>query len=362
MGSWLKATKQIRYKVICISFATFKERPEKRMKKLLILIALPLALVSCSTDFDTIADYKEIMVAYGLLNQYDTVQVIKVNKAFLGEGNALIMAGQKDSINYPDILEVTLDRIDNGTVTASYTLQFDTTTPKDPGVFHNPYQVLYKLRGHQLSLNSQYKLKIRNTVSGVEATSQSAVLGNCVMDEPDSIDKFNFTSALYPSVQLLPAARGKIYNMYLRFHYLETDTTTGITTAKYFDWKFFDQVVDPATVTGIRYVVPGPDFYLKVGQNIPINPNVTRHAGNPAVANGWPLEVFVTAGSEDLYRYMQLSSPSSTVVQERPVFSNIQNGVGLFTGRLDYSTYRDMTTSSKLALDTSQHTKDLNFQ
>jgi len=285
-----------------------------------------------------------------------------VNKAYLGEGYALIMAEQKDSINYPDILEVTLAKIDNGSVTATYTLQYDTTVPRDPGVFHNPYQVLYKLSGQQLALNSQYKLKIRNTVSGVEATSQSGLLGNCVMDEPDSLDKFNFTSALYPSVQLVPAARGKIYNIYLRFHYMETDNTSGITTAKYFDWKFYDQVVDPSTVTQVRYVVPGPEFYYQVGQHIPIDANVVRQVGNPAVANGWPIEIFVTAGSEDLYRYMQLSSPATTVVQERPLFSNIQNGVGLFTGRLDYSTYRDITANSKAALDTSRYTKDLNFQ
>ena len=85
------------------------------MKKLLLLLALPALLVSCSTDFDTTADYKEVMVVYGLLNQYDSVQYIKVNKAFLGDGNALIMAENSDSINYGDILDVTLEKIDNGT-------------------------------------------------------------------------------------------------------------------------------------------------------------------------------------------------------------------------------------------------------
>ena len=332
------------------------------MKKLLILLALPALLVSCSTVFDTTADYKEVMVVYGLLNQYDSVQYIKVNKALLGEGNALIMAEQSDSINYADILEVTLDKIDNGSVTATYTLQFDTSVPRDPGVFHNPYQVLYKLSGHPLSVNSQYKVNVRNTVSGTEVYSQTPILVNSILDEPDSIDKFNFTSALYPSVQLVPAARGKIYNVYLRFHYTETENGTGNTTAKYFDWKFHDQVVEPSTVTQVRYVVPGPDFYYMVGQNIPIDTHVTRGVGNPSKANGWPIEIFVTAGSEDLYRYMQLTAPTSTMVQERPQFSNIQNGIGLFTGRLDYSAFRDITTSSKLALDTNQYTKDLNFQ
>ena len=117
------------------------------MNKLLILLSIPFLLVSCSTDFDTTADYKEIMVVYGLLNQYDSVQLIKVNKAFLGEGNALIMAQQRDSVNYGDILDVRLEKIDNGNVTATYSLQRDTTVPRAPGIFHNPYQVFYKLSG-----------------------------------------------------------------------------------------------------------------------------------------------------------------------------------------------------------------------
>jgi hypothetical protein len=345
---------------ISLSFATLK-RGSVFMKNLLFFFCISLMMVSCSTDFDTIADYKETIVVYGLLNQYDSVQLIKVNKAFLGEGNALIMAQVADSIYYRDSLDVTMEKIDNGNVTATYTLQFDTSIPKDPGVFHNPYQVFYKLSGHPLNVNSEYLLRIKNRVTGVQVYSQSAVLGNCVIDEPDTIDKFSFTTPVYPTVQLYATPRAKVYNVTLRFHYTEVENGTGITTGKYFDWVFPDKVVDMSSTANVRYVVPGPDFYYLVGQNIPVDTHVVRHVGNPAVGNNLPMEIRVTAGSEDLERYMELNSPSSSIVQERPLYSNINNGVGLYTARLYYATYRDLTTASKLALDTSQYTKDLNF-
>ena len=332
-----------------------------RMKRIVLFLVAAIGFSSCSTDFDTVGPYKETMVIYGLLNQYDSVQWIRVNKAYLGEGNALIMAQERDSINYGDILDVTLERFKNGTSLATYVLQRDTSLPKDPGLFYYPYQVYYKLSGTALDSNSTYRLSVVNRNSGVTATSVSGVLGNCPMNQPSPQDKFDFTGRINPTVQLKPATGARLFNVKLRFHYVETDTVTGTSSGKYFDWTFPDKQLVQET-TPIVYVIPRQDFYYLAGENIPVNPNVLRYVGDPSVGHGLPMEIFVTAGSEDLNRYMQLTGPSTTVVQERPVFNNIENGIGLFTGRLQYSSFRDMTVSSKLALDTSIYTRDLNFQ
>src|SRR5256885_621227 len=118
-------------------------------------ILLPFVFInSCKTDFDIIAPYKETTVVYGLLDPAANVQYIKINKAFLGEGNALVMAQQRDSTNYkPGSLDVKLQEIVFGQVVK--TLQLDTTTAiaKDAGIFSNPYQVLYKTRPADSVLN-----------------------------------------------------------------------------------------------------------------------------------------------------------------------------------------------------------------
>jgi hypothetical protein len=50
------------------------------------------AFTSCSTDLDVAAPYKENTVVYALLDKGTTIQFVKINKAFLGPGNALVYA------------------------------------------------------------------------------------------------------------------------------------------------------------------------------------------------------------------------------------------------------------------------------
>jgi hypothetical protein len=38
-------------------------------------------------------------------------------------------------------------------------------------------------------------------------------------------------------------------------------------------------------------------------------------------------------GNEDLKSYIDVNSPSTGLVQERPIYSNVSNGIGLFASR-----------------------------
>lgn len=333
------------------------------INKILLAVLIPLLFGSCSTDFDTIADYKETVVVYGLLDQLSNEQLIKINKAYLGEGNALLMAQEKDSINYADILNVSMEEIDgNGNVLATFSLLRDTSFLKDSGMFNYPFQVIYKLVGQQLHINSNYRLKVKNTQTGLEAKSTTSLLGNINLKTPGASQKFNFTLPVNFSVQYAPASGAKIYNLTLRFHYTETNIVSGLTTDKYVDWFLPDEVVDINATNDMKFIIPREDFYKVLGANIPVDPDMVRHVGNPDVAGGFSMEVRITSGSENLYKYMQLTTPSSSIVQERPPFSNIENGVGLFTGRSLFSTFRDLDDPTKNSLDTSIYTRDLNFQ
>ena len=49
------------------------------------------------------------------------------------------------------------------------------------------------------------------------------------------------------------------------------------------------------------------------------------------------LDLLMTVGTEDLQTYINVNKPFSGIVQERPVFSNINNGIGLFSSRFTYS-------------------------
>ena len=78
----------------------------QRMRKFrfmpFLLLLLPV-LFSCNKELKVNANWKDVTVVYGLLDQTADTTFIKVTKAFLGEGNALQFAQVPDSSNYPDI-------------------------------------------------------------------------------------------------------------------------------------------------------------------------------------------------------------------------------------------------------------------
>jgi len=49
---------------------------------LIFIFTIPCIFVSCETGFNAIADYKEIAIVYGVLNQEDTIHYLRINKAF----------------------------------------------------------------------------------------------------------------------------------------------------------------------------------------------------------------------------------------------------------------------------------------
>src|ERR1039457_1293040 len=128
-----------------------------------ILIVLSGLIYSCSTKLNIDAPYKETTIVYGLLDQTDTATYIKINKAYLGVGNALTMAGIYDSVNYTNVLTVQLQQVNllTGNLVKTITLSRDSSIPKPSGLFSSPAQILYKTKA-PLDSSCQYNLVIVN--------------------------------------------------------------------------------------------------------------------------------------------------------------------------------------------------------
>ena len=315
-----------------------------------------LLFSSCTTDFDVAAPYKETMVIYGLLNPTEKTQYIRISKAFLGEGNSLIMSQERDSINYADILDVKLKRIKNGAVIQTSSLQRDTSIPKNDGVFHSPYQVLYSTTD-SIRADSKYRIEVYNTRTGLTCSAETRIVGDFSIDHPRVALSFNFTSANIFIADFAAAPNGWAYNMTIRFHYKDVNLVSHDTTARYVDWNFGDQAVGTGQ-SMIEYSMIRPDLYRIIGGSVSeVDTTVIERVfGSP------PIEFIFAAGSEDLYTYQQLILPSTGIVQERPVFTNIENGIGLITSRHVKSLFYNFDGNSRSAFDTSRYTRNLHFR
>ena len=74
------------------------------------------------------------------------------------------------------------------------------------------------------------------------------------------------------------------------------------------------------------YEIPGETFYMFMGSHIAVDPAVSRALRD--------CDFIFTVGSEDLNTYIEVNEPSMTIIQNKPTFSDIINGIGLFTSRV----------------------------
>jgi hypothetical protein len=314
-------------------------------------------LNSCDKTLKVNADWKDITVVYGLLDQTEDTTYIKVTKAFLGEGNALQFAQIPDSSMYPDKLDVRIEEYSGTTLLATHPCDTITIRNKKQGdsVFFYPDQLMYYTTAG-LHENSTYKLIITNKKSGNEVTAQTFLLHDFSVDFPQVAASFLPGKSF--RVKWQPSKNGKRYQLVIRFFYLEAlRSNPDSLYMRSLDWLVFNNVkpIDPASIQPFDLYFPGDAFYSvvesKIDTNYLIDHRVAHHC-----------DFIFTVAAPDLNTYMEVTEPSLSLVQEKPAYTNITNGIGLFSSR--FMKPVDSLSVSQLTKDelkVNTHTKNLGF-
>jgi len=330
------------------------------MKKVLALLAV-IAFVfhSCKSDFNLTAKWKEQMVIFCLLNQTDTMQYIRINKTFLGKGNAYQMAAVHDSMNYKNLLNVKLEQwtIGGGTLMGSYYIDTTSSLHQDTGIFANQTQVLYRVHtgsllfpGYLNKLSDQYEyhLTVTNPLTGYTATGRTTlVLSNgsslpsgatgMVINSGVPITwSFYVTSTLPYTLKCMTGANARLYNTVLRFHYTEYGTAGNF--AKYADLNFGTfrtQTLDGGET--MNTPIPWSTVTHFLASAMPDDPTVSKRVMGKC-------ELMVYAAGDEFNTYMEVNQPVSSITGDKPTYTNISNGIGLFSARY---TFDDQTHWSK---------------
>lgn len=326
------------------------------MRKAVVYIILLSSFIlnGCKNDLDVLADYKEQLVIYGILNPSDTVHYVRVSKAFLGEGNALQMAQVQDSISLrPENCQVRITRYLNGTEISNWILEADSTIPRDSGVFLNPQQIIYRGVFPVYVDGSTYRITVTDLSSGNQVTSETQVVRDVVQTSPGSPwQPLNFEDTTVAGFRFLSPMYGKRYELTIRFYYTEMfvfDTTQ--VSEKYVDW-IIGQTESYNTTGGENLVIAvrRDNFFRMLANKIPQNPLVYRVSGR--------MDFVYTSVSDDLVTYMKVQDANANTSADLPPYTNITNGIGLFTTRntttvanfhLDQDTQYALTTSTVVA-------------
>jgi hypothetical protein len=343
------------------------------MSNIYKLLIITLGFWSCSNEIKITAPWKETIVVYGLLDPAAPENYIRIQKAFLDpDGNAFQFVNMSDSI-YPTNLEVKLYVRKNGFL-------IDTIFPqlidgdlegikKDSGLFANSPNYLYKITDRIFESrlitggfeDYEYELKVKNKSTGYECSSKTLSNGFLESLSPVSPGAKDITindrTNSFLSVFYREGRNVKAYDMIIRFWYLETQKSdTNIKSTKSFDWVIFKN----KPTKGLRgseqqlFAVSGNIFYEILNATILPNPNISRKA--------LYCDVEYYGVGEDLYTFVQVNQPSLGIIQKKPEYSNITNGLGIFSSRY-ITAMRKIPISNAMqgVLRGSTYTKDLNF-
>lgn len=323
---------------------------------LLSLLSFPL-LTSCNKDFNVNADWKDITVVYSLLDQNEDTAFIKITKAFLGPGDAMQFAKIPDSSNYPDKLDVKLEEWDGTTLKNTYICDTVTIHNKQAGdsIFYYPDQLMYYTLA-RLNENYQYKLNILNKKTGKEIKSETPLVHNFSIEKPLPYFKMDFRPGYNNEVKWVTAVAGRRYQLNIRFHYQETFKDSS-KYERFIDWIVFNNILSIDNLGGqtISNYYSGDGFYNVVGSKIQVNPDVQYRTARF-------VDLILSVAADDLNTYIEVTQPSYTIVQEKPVFSNITNGIGLFSSR--FNNVMDSMLLSPFTLNelkVNEKTSDLGF-
>jgi len=296
-------------------------------KKYLILGVFAVIFTSCDTDFDVNAEWEEVIVVYGLLDAGDEMktQQIKISKAFLGKMDALQMAQFADSINFDQgELAVKVIRVKNNGIRDTIALD-EVLTLRNDGVFNDSIIVYTFENNNFLNSNSEYELLIKNNTTGNEVSSITDVISGFDFDMgngypfgfiktwiPGSPSATEFASANLTWGQNYPD-KGEQYQIDLIFNYKENNIAK--------DLIYTSLVLEGTS----QYAFEGEKFFNFLKNELVQDPLIEREFLS--------IDLMMTVGSENLKTYRIINEEITGIVQERPQFTNINNGIGLFSSR-----------------------------
>lgn len=324
-------------------------------------ITCMLALISCRQDFDITSEYIEIPVVYGLLDREDTTHYVRIQRAFVDTNtSALTIAPIFDSIYYPDVLDVTITDDSTDKVFRLERVIGDTIgLPKDPGLFNNEANVLYRFEA-PLDIQRSYTLEVHHWEKGWTIQSQTTVVGPVVSIVPNAQYVVNWKGELDELIGLAwrRAENAMVYDLQAYFDYWEYPKDNRQDSTLY-SIPFTILQASVANLIAPDFIIThsyAPRvFYQELGAQIPFDTTVVRRAKQ--------VRFVLSAGGEALGMWVanQQVQQGVTAGNNLDVYTNIDGGTGLFSSRSTVTFYNAIGGTLRDSLRLGQFTNTLGF-
>ncbi len=375
----------------------FLSMNQATLRNTVFFILSVLFLTSCEEDFDIVTEYKDQTVIYAFLEHKDPwyssrdTNWIVVNKAFLGEANVNDMASVSDSVNYSnyDEVEVSLQRINsidpNSSKIGDPIILDYTTHYKDSGAFATDNNIVFYTTEalmqfqdvnrdprpnedesyfYKLSVKKPNKEEVYATLKMIRGIYE----GRPMTTQPPyrSIQMSSFYPNYTFTVEFGSNRDARVYNFRIRSFYYEKRTDGNI----YIDYVDYEHAL---LVTSKKIQEDSQEmevnvsplaYYSTFDRKLADTSGVVWRAIKIETSSERPEThaLLFTLSSQETYVYNQITQPSDGIVQDKPTYSNITNGLGLFTSKWNFQRNQFAITSGTIdSLSTGVASKDLKF-
>ena len=340
-----------------------------------------LSFISCKTDFELNAPYELTPVVYGLLDQSADTQFVKINKSFLGDGNNVSYAAINDCTLFDSLIAVIEAYDVSNDLISQDTLKEIWVNGLDSGIFYEGYQKVYYLSTLNNPLNDDYEYHLKVNVPNQDLNFSSVT---SLVDNGGPDPNYNY---LFQTIRLYglqsnglrfvdktiladdnyvdqpfswkSSENGERYEFILRFHFYE-HFLDGTIVSRYVDWNLGTQKSNDADYSGVfEKIIAGSAFYDMISSKL--NGYNIEGQVEKRTFNVNPIEFILTVGNDALNTYMEVNEPVTGIVTEKPVFTNINNGVGVFASKYQCSISLGMQDGTILELCLGAKTSGFKF-
>jgi len=274
-------------------------------------ICLGFVFLGCNEKLDLVGDYKETAVIYGLLDQSDSLHYIKITRAFIGPGNAVTLAQISDSSYFQNV-DARVKEFVGGVLQRTWILKDTIITEK------------FLVEG------------TTNLVSGLTS--------------PSNTQNFTFKFAGNPGEYLSGGVAavntfGNAYVVNTQLNVIYNEYIGVNKTINSFNWTLGERSILPGEST--TFTANGKTFYELMKSDVTNYPLIDRRTLEC-------IEFVITGGHEELYNYMVVNAPSSSLSQSKPTYTNLtvsndKRVVGIFSSRQTLKFYRPFFTNAAQA-------------
>lgn len=337
------------------------------MKNILFIFIATVILIlsACETDFDLEGEWKDIPIVYAFLSEQDTAHYVRVEKIFLEpKGDATEIAQITDSIYYKEDQVVVSLEIDNQSFIFERVNAVNEGYPRELGVFANTPSYLYKLPVNAVNLQGgkAFEIKIDRGANTEIAIASSNMIEEVELDGLPISGLLGFGEYI-KSYRLSWRPGGefaRVFDLRLIFNYKENSLDNpSVFVNKTVEWVLDDAFVRNDANSSLQtFRFNNEAFYQFLNSSIDeVEPGIVRKFNN--------IKFKVAAVGQEIEEYLRIAGANTGVTssQALPIYSNVENGLGVVTSRYTViSEELGFDSRSRDSLMNSIVTRKLNFQ